>query len=78
MIHDFFNRDGQKNLKYINNFKTHKYVKIVSFVGYERNYIEAIASDNKDSNIDVETLVHEIAPTAIIKDIFTFETKSIA
>jgi len=74
---ELFNKDGSRNLDYIKNFKTHKYIKIVSFVGYQQNFVESFASNNKDSNIDAEVQAYELAPTAQIKEILVFELKPV-
>lgn len=70
--HKYFLNDGCKNPKYADNFKHVKYIKIVTFIGYERNYVESIPSDNPSDHEDVKKVVMEIAPTAIITGIEVF------
>jgi hypothetical protein len=70
--HRYFLPDGQKNPKYADNFKHVKYLKIVTFIGYERNYVESIPSDNPTDHSDVDKILTEIAPTYIITSINVF------
>lgn len=76
-LYDFWSEQGKKSLNYAKNFKTHKYIKIVSFIGYQQNYVEAFASNNETDNTDIELMVEEIAPTAEIKSVLIFEAKEI-
>jgi len=70
--HRYFLPDGQKNPKYADNFKSVKYLKVVTFVGYERNYVESIPSDDPEDHSDVAKILTEIAPTYIITSINVF------
>lgn len=78
MFHNFFKNDGQKNPLYAANFKSAKYLKIVCFVGYGRNYIESIPSNSPTDHSDLENQLNEIAPTYIIESIDVFEVKHLS